>query len=83
MKINKNIQVIDGARNCTYSTFGIDEYNFKLIFPDNQDIEFIRDFVKRVGKKRARNILDKLFSNPIDKKKVNGIHGTLFYELEF
>jgi hypothetical protein len=84
MKNYKNIQIIDGAQNCTYSIFAASPEDFKEIFPDeNQDIEFIQDFIKRVGKKSANKILTRLWSAPIEKKKVRGIHGTLFYELEY
>jgi hypothetical protein len=79
----KYVQVIDGAENCTYSIFAATDEDFTFIFPDEQDIEFIRDFVKRVGKKRANEILKRLWTIPIDKKKVHGISGTLFYELDF
>jgi hypothetical protein len=80
----KNIQVIDGARNCTYSIFSTNKDDFKKLFPEkDQDVEFVKDFVKRVGKKQAKEILEKLFSKPINKKDVQGIHGTLFYELEY
>ena len=81
---DKNIQVIDGAQNCTYSVFKARPDDFDKLFPENgQDIEFIKDFVKREGKKQAHTILKRLFDSPIDKKKVRGIHGTLFYELEY
>ena len=82
--MGKNIKVIDGARNCTYSIFVANEDDFKQIFPESgQDIEFVKDFVKRVGKKRANEIQKRLWLAPVDKKKVQGISGTLFYELEF
>lgn len=81
---DKNIQVIDGAQNCTYSVFKARLDDFDKLFPENgQDIEFIKDFVKREGNKQAHIILNRLFDSPIDKKKVTGIHGTLFYELEY
>ena len=84
MTNDKNIQVIDGAENCTYSIFATNEDDFKQIFPENgQDIEFIKDFIKRVGKKKASEILERLWLTPVDKKKVHGISGTLFYELDF
>ncbi len=45
----KNIQVIDGADNSTYSIFAATEDEFEIIFPVGTDIEFIEDFVDRVG----------------------------------
>jgi hypothetical protein len=43
-KKTKNIQVIDGAINCHYPIYSIEEEYFNLIFPNGQDIEFIDDF---------------------------------------
>ncbi len=80
-KRTKNIQVIDGALNCTYSIFSATERDFAAIFPRGRDIEFIEDFAKRVGAKRATAIAKRLWEAPADKKKVRGIHGTLFYQL--
>ncbi len=79
----KNIQVIDGADNCTYDIFSIDDEKFQLIFPDGQDVEFAEDFQKRFGADKANNILAQLWKNRADKKTVNGIHGTLFFQLVF
>lgn len=79
----KNIQVIDGAANCVYPIYSTKERDFLLIFPDGHDIEFIDDFVGRVGPRRARAILERLWRVRLKKADVNGIHGTLFYELEF
>jgi hypothetical protein len=80
----RNIQVIDRALNCTYDIFSIGEDDFKEIFPGQfQDIEFVKDFVTRVGDERATRILSRLWKTRVDKKKVRGIHGTLFFELDF
>jgi hypothetical protein len=84
MKSKKNIQVIDGAQNCTYSIFATNQDDFDQIFSgEKQDIEFVQDFIDRVGKRKANNILKRLWLSPQDKKYVQGIHGTLFYELEY
>ncbi|WP_186005719.1 hypothetical protein [Xanthomonas cannabis] len=78
-----NIQVVDGADNCTYDIFMANVDDFHEIFPDSgQDVEFISDFVSRVGEKRATNILNRVWKNPVDKKLAQGIHGTLFFELD-
>ena len=79
----KNIQVIDGAENCAYDTFAATDKEFALIFPAGQDIEFIDDFVRRVGKKRAGKVLAALWRRRQNKKEIQGLHGTLFYELAF
>ncbi len=79
----KNIQVIDGAENCTYDLFAIDDADFDLIFPEGRDIEFIDDFIDRVGEEKAGKIMEKVWKNWMDKKNAHGIHGTIFYELEY
>ena len=79
----KNIQFIDGADNCTYSIYSLEESIFIEIFPkDGQDIEFTEDVVERVGKKRAGILVSLASKNPIYKTDVNGIHGTLFFQLK-
>ncbi len=80
----KNIQVIDGATNCAYSIFEVTEETFSLLFPGRgQDIEFIDDIVARLGEEKAGEILAPVWEKRIEKRDVAGIHGTLFYELEF
>lgn len=79
----KNIQVIDPADNCTYSIFSIDDEPFEILFPNEQDIEFIDDFMARVGQEQALKILTSLWKNEINKKEVHGINGTLFYQLAY
>lgn len=79
----KNVQVIDGADNCTYDIFGISDEGYALLFPNGQDIEFISDFIDRVGKETAAAVVGPIWKRRRDKKKVRGIHGTLFYELDF
>lgn len=77
----KNIQVIDRANNCTYSIFGATKKEFELIFPDAQDIEFIEDFIERVGDSVAGKVTEAMWKRPVNKKNAQGIHGTLFYQL--
>jgi hypothetical protein len=43
----KNIQVIDGARNCVYDIFAATEEEFALIFPADQDVAFIEEVMAR------------------------------------
>ena len=81
--IMKNIQVIDGATNCTYSIFETSDDEFDLIFPDGSDAEFADDLAARIGEKIATKVTSKLWKWPVDKAAVVGIHGTLFYELKF
>src|SRR5579871_5330834 len=53
MERDKNIQVIDGAENCTYSVYATNAEAFREMFPDGQDIEFADDLIVRLGQKRA------------------------------
>lgn len=77
----KNVQVIDGATNCTYEIFQINEEDFKVIFPNNdQEIQFADELDFKDA--RVRNALDRMWQNRIDRRTVVGIHGTLFYQLE-
>ena len=79
----KNVQVIDAALNCTYDVYGASERDFELIFPEpGQDIEFINDFIERAGDDVADEICGRLWKNRIEKRDLEGIHGTLFFELD-
>lgn len=75
----KNVQVIDDALNCLYEIYAASDEDFGLIFPDSTDIEFVNDFITRIGEPVAAQVLDRLWAKPIEKKLANGIHGTLFY----
>lgn len=78
----KNIQVIDSAENCAYDIYRISDDSFLKIFPDGQDIEFSEDLFERLGSEEATKILKTAWENKVDKQKVSGIHGTLFYGLQ-
>jgi hypothetical protein len=75
----KNIQIIDGAINATFSIFQATNEEYDIIFPGRTDIEFIEEFVARVGDKQAVEVLSPIWERPILKLDVQGIHGTLFY----
>jgi len=76
----KNIQVIDGADNATYSIFQATDDEFAAIFPGRgQDLEVVEDYFARVGEDEASETLSRLWERPIYKHDVKGIHGTLFY----
>jgi hypothetical protein len=79
----KNIQVIDGAMDCTFSFFQATEEEFLLIFPEpDQDIQYAGDLERSPDKEKIREILSGIWERPIRKQHVQGVHGTLFYELE-
>ena len=76
----KNIQIIDGAANATFSVFQATDEEFATIFPDGRDIELIEDLIERVGEEAAGSVLTPLWSRPILKREALGVHGTLFYD---
>lgn len=78
----KNIQIIDGADNATFSIFQVTDDEFAAIFPNDQDMELAEDFHARVGEERARAVLDPIWERPVLKREANGIHGTLYYDWE-
>ena len=78
----KNVQVIDGAINCSYSIYEFTDEEFALIFREpEQDIEFIEDVIARIGDGRTGDILRPVWKRRRNKSEAIGIHGTLFYEL--
>jgi hypothetical protein len=80
-RIVKNIQVINGADNCTYDIYAATDEEFEEIFPNGTDVEFSEDFFERVGEKRGIEITHPLWKRAVNKKEAEGIHGTLFYKL--
>jgi hypothetical protein len=81
--VYKNVQVIDGALNCTYDIYSVPARDFKAIFPSpGQDVEFVEDFFAR-NRRTAQRIWKGMWSRRVAKKDVVGIHGTVFCGLEF
>lgn len=78
----KNIQVIDSAVNSVYDIFEATEGEFQLIFPGEQDVAFIDEVYARADRESLDAALEAIWERRISKKKVSGIHGLLFYELE-
>ncbi|WP_083384288.1 hypothetical protein [Cupriavidus sp. USMAHM13] len=78
----KNIQVIDGAENCVYDIFAATGEQFDLIFPEGTDIAFIDEVYGRSDEALLDAALADIWTRPVKKKEANGIHGTLFFELE-
>jgi hypothetical protein len=76
----KNIQIIDGADNATFSIFQATDEEFAAIFPRaGQDLEVIEELIDRLGEEVAKLMLTPLWERPVSKRDVQGIHGTLFY----
>jgi len=79
----KNIQIIDGADNCTFSLFAATAEEFALIFPgEGQDLEFAEDLAPRMSAETLNATLNALWERPVLKSQAVGIHGTLFYGFE-
>lgn len=78
----KNIQIIDGAVNATFSIFQATDDEFVAIFPEGRDIELVEDLIERIGEEAAGSVLTPLWSRPILKPDALGVHGTLFYDNE-
>lgn len=75
----KNIQIIDGGLNATFSVFQATDDEFVSIFPNGQDMEFVEDFLARLGEGAAEVVLSAIWERPILKRDAKGIDGTLFY----
>ncbi len=79
----KNIQIIDGASNCTFSLFQATDEEFALLFPEpRQDIQYAEDLDELPEQQRIAAALNLIWDRPVRKQDAHGIHGTLFYELD-
>lgn len=78
----KNIQIVDGAVNATFSVFQATDEEFAAVFPDGRDIELIEDLIDRLGQDAAGSVLTPIWGRPILKRDALGVHGTLFYDNE-
>ncbi|WP_454626886.1 hypothetical protein [Bradyrhizobium cenepequi] len=79
----KNIQVIDGALNCTFSLFQATDEEFMLLFPaPRQDIQYAEDLAGLPQQNDINAALQRIWERPVRKQDVQGIHGTLFYQLQ-
>lgn len=76
----RNVQIIDGANNATYSLFQATDEEFAAIFPDGRDMELVEDLIRRLGDNEASRVLSPLWGRPILKRDAVGLHGTLFYD---
>lgn len=80
----KNVQMIDGAENCVYDIFATTDDDFETIFPNGTDIAFIDEIYDRKlnNAEELDRIFQEMWSRPIEKRDVHGIHGIIFYELD-
>jgi hypothetical protein len=80
----KNVQIIDGAMNCTYHIYAFTDEQFALLFPEEgQDIEFIEDVAERLSPEQQERAFSGAWTRPVRKPDAQGIHGTLFYQLDY
>ncbi|WP_428242024.1 hypothetical protein [Gynuella sp.] len=79
----KNIQIIDGAENCVYDIFSATEKEFDLIFPKGSDIAFIDEVYEKESESILNPVFTEIWKRRVPKVEVRGIHGTLFYDLEY
>ena len=79
----KNMQIIDGAENCAYDIFAATDEEFAAIFPVDQDVAFIDDVYARGDSQGLDQIFAAIWKRRIPKRDVMGIHGILFYDLDF
>ena len=78
----KNIQIIDDAVNGSFSIYSIPNRVFQQLFPQpGQDVEFIEDVVRRVGEKKAGELMKYTWNSRQEKYSLNGLHGTLFIRM--
>ena len=78
----KNIQIIDGADNTTFSLFQAKEAEFAAIFLDESEMTLIEDVIQLLGGEETSHVLGPIWDRPILKRDAVGIHGTLFYDSE-
>jgi hypothetical protein len=83
MRRMKNIQVVDGAENTVYDIFSATDAEFDLIFPVGQDVAFIDEVMARGPPEALDAAFDRIWTRRVRKQDVVGIHGLLFYELEY
>ena len=75
-------QVIDGVVNCVYDVFAATPEEFDAIFPVGQDVAFIDEVYARGDPATLDAAFKSIWTRRVLKADVNGLHGTLFYELE-
>jgi hypothetical protein len=82
MSAMKNIQIIDGAKNCVYDIFSATDAEFKMLFPDGTDIAFIDDIYANGNRKELDLTFNNIWLRRVRKREIQGLHGTIFYELD-
>jgi len=75
----KYFMVIDGAVNSTHDVYAIDDSLFELLFPGETDVAFLEDVETRLRSSGIdeESFFNKIYSNPVDKNTIIGLHGIL------
>ncbi len=76
----KNILIVDGAVNATFSVFQATDDEFAVLFPNGEEIEVIEDVIERVGEAVTDEIFARVWERPILKREAQGVHATLIYD---
>jgi hypothetical protein len=67
----KNIQIIDGALNCTFSIFQATDEEFLMVFPDpSQDMEYAEDIEARPNSEEVFNALLEHYGIRLNRKGI-------------
>ncbi|MES2482726.1 MAG: hypothetical protein V4609_12070 [Pseudomonadota bacterium] len=80
--IMKNIQIVDGARNCVYDIFSATDEEFALVFPEGTDIAFIDEVYAKGNTELLDAAFTRIWQRRVKKSDAQGIHGIIFYELD-
>jgi hypothetical protein len=79
----KNVQIIDGAENCTFSIFQFSDEQFALIFSGHgQDMAFADEVELQLSDTELEFAFHEAWDRPVAKSEAVGIHGTIFYQFE-
>ena len=81
----KNIQIIDGARNCVYDIFAAAEEDFALLFPNGTNVAFIEEIYSNspIDVSKLDELFKRIWLKPIKKSDAYGINGIIFYEMDY
>lgn len=76
----KNILIVDGAVNATFSVFQATDEEFITLFPNGEEIDVIEDVIERAGDTVAGEIFARVWERPILKSEAHGIHALVIYD---
>jgi hypothetical protein len=78
--ILRHVQVVSAARNCAYPIFRTTEAEFDALFPDaGREFAFAEDVFARLGVAEAVTTLAQIWTRPVRKPALQGLHGTLVF----